>query len=126
MSKKLIFLAAAALMLVLAGGGGFLFLGGSDGPGEPKAVPTLSRHGYVELDSLAAPVMRGARLTHYVYLALVLEVADPEDTKRVEARRSAVRDAFLRALHRNPMAGDGGGSAPDLEAVKARLLEVAR
>ena len=124
MRTKWLLVGGAVLSLVLAGGGAsYLFLGGSE---TPKAALVIIKPGYVDIDSLAAPVMREGRLSHYIHLVVTVEVGDEDKIERVENRKPALRDAFLRALYRAPIGGEGEVSATDLKAAKSRLLEAAR
>ena len=88
-SKKWIFVALGGLLLVLAGDGASRLLSDLLRPG---AVASGTEPAYVDMDPLAAPVMRGERISRYLYLTLVLQVADENATQRVEGRRAVVRD----------------------------------
>jgi len=114
-------IALAALLLLGGGGGAYLLLGGADAGAEP-AEPNP---GYVELRSLSRPVLRDDRLRHYVHLSVTLELFDADDVLLVEGQIPALRDAFLRALFRAPERGGDDLADPDLEELKARLLELA-
>jgi hypothetical protein len=89
------------------------------GPSEPTP-------GYVELRSLSRPVRRDGQLRHYVHMAVTLELFDEDDVPLVVGRIPVLRDAFLRAMFRSPESGGDGFGDPDLEEVKARLLEIAK
>ena len=122
MAKTWMIIACLAL-LPLAGGGAYLLLSASNHQGGEsfETIPS-----YVEMESLAAPVMRKGRLSHYIHIVVTLEVADRDKIEGVEGRIPALRDAFLRELYRAPVAGQGEYSNFDLKAAKSRLLEVAR
>ena len=123
MGKKAIVIALAVVVLLLGGGGGatYLLLGG----GGPASAPAEPNPGYVDFASLSKPVIRDGRLRHYVHLAVTLELFDEDDVALVEDKVPALRDAFLRALYRAPEAGGTAPGEPDLDDIKARLLEIA-
>ncbi len=122
MGKKGIVIALAAVLLLGGGGGAaYLLLGG----GDLSLAPAEPNPGYVDFASLSKPVVRDGRLRHYVHLAVTLELFDEDDVDLVEDQVPALRDAFLRALHRAPEAGGAAPGEPDLDDIKARLLEIA-
>ena len=124
MRTKWLLVGGAVLALVLGGGVAYyLFLGDSE---SSRAALVSTKPGYVAIDSLAAPVMREGRLSHYIHLVATVEVADEDNIERVANRKPALRDAFLRALYRVPIGTEGEVSALDLKAVKSRLLKAAR
>ena len=122
MGMKGIVIALAAVLLLGGGGGAaHLLLGG----GGMSLAPAEPNPGYVEFASMAKPVIRDGRLRHYVHLAVTLELFDENDVELIEGKVPALRDAFLRALYRAPEAGGVAPGEPDLEDIKARLLDIA-
>ncbi|MCZ6523914.1 MAG: hypothetical protein O7A68_08625, partial [Alphaproteobacteria bacterium] len=102
MGKKGIVIALAAVLLLGGGGGAAYLLLGGGGLSLTAAEPNP---GYVAFASMSKPVVHDGRLRHYVHLAVTLELFDEDDVDLVEDQVPALRDAFLRALHRAPEAG---------------------
>ena len=122
MGKKGMVMALAAVLLLGGGGGAaYVLLGG----GGLAFAPAGPDPGYVDFVSLSKPVVRDGRLRHYVHFSVTLELFDEDDVDLVEDKIPALRDAFLRALYRSPEAGGAAPGEPDLDDIKARLLEIA-
>jgi hypothetical protein len=123
MLKKLIIGAVALLILAGAGGGGYFFFFMAE-EGEEEVVEIIP--GFIQLDTIATPIMQGERIGSYVYIGVTLEIVDLEDLDRVKRIVPTLRDAFLRDLHRDPVHNDGSITSFDMAAFKSRLLAVTR
>ena len=118
MLKKLIIGAVALTVLAGAGAGGYFFLLANQDE-EEIIVPVPA---FVELDTIATPIMQGERIGSYIYIGVTLEIADRADLERVERAVLTLRDAYLRDLHRDPIQNDGAVTSFDMAAFKSRLL----
>jgi flagellar FliL protein len=83
MTKKLIIGIIALVLLAGGGGAGYFFFLADNGDAAAEAEPAQIP-GFVELETIATPIMQGDRIGRYIYVAVTLEVADQEDVKQVE------------------------------------------
>ncbi len=122
MLKKLIIGGVALLLLAGGGGAGYFFMFAEEG--EEDVVEIIP--GFIQLDTIATPIMQGERIGSYVYIGVTLEIVDREDLDRVKLIVPTLRDAFLRDLHRDPVHNDGSITSFDMADFKSRLLAVTR
>jgi len=75
-----------------------------DKPDEADIAPPDDGRG-VEVPNLVVPVTRDGRLETYVFVSVRLHVAPGVDPWRVRGRAHYIRDAMVRAAHRDSLAG---------------------
>lgn len=127
MGKKKIIIAGAALLLVLGGGGGAYFMFGSKKPEPPPPVveappkPPI----YLPIEPINVPIIRNDNKRYVYSVAISLQFADDKQRDGATGQLPRLRDAFLRYANANPMPGQSGTDAIDLELLRARLIEQA-
>jgi len=79
----------------------------------------------VELSALVLPVARDNRLVSYIFVSVRIDSADGKDLWDLRNRSHFLRDAVLRASHREPLAPEKDGSVSKA-AVTALVLKAAQ
>ncbi|WP_022698025.1 hypothetical protein [Euryhalocaulis caribicus] len=82
---------------------------------EEEAEPPEDNGRGVEIPTLVVPVFEDGRLLNYVFVSVRLQVADGVDPWKVRGRTHYVRDAMIRAAHKQSLGADGNGRALDRE-----------
>ena len=80
---------------------------------------------YIDLPSLAAPVMKGRRVTEYLLLTLKMELAPDADPEAASGKIPRLQDAFLRETYLIARENKASGEV-DVLALRERLLKVAQ
>ena len=134
---KMILFGALGLVLLGGGGAGAWFSGlvpgfgpaAADGEADHEAAPAPAPS-YVAMNDVVAPIVRGDRLSHYLMLALSIEVpaatgdhAPGSTEAAVKADLVRLQAAFVRDLSTTPISLD---QEHDLRAVGPRLTAIAQ
>jgi len=117
------------LALLLMGGGAFFFLSGDSKTKEDSAhgEAALSEdHIYFQLDPITATIFRDQQPAGVFTAAVTLEIADANARTEIVAFRRQLRDAMFRELHAMFEREEYTGRKVDIDAVKRRMLLVAR
>lgn len=80
---------------------------------------------YVDLPNLAAPVMKGRRVTKYLVLTLKMELAPDADPEAANSKIPRLQDAFLRETYLIARENKSSGDV-DVLALRDRLLKLAQ
>lgn len=143
--KKIVLIAGVVLLLGGGGAGAFIMMGGDPPPAEDVAAEPVASgshssggsHGaaptersgdpiYLRMDDITAPVMRGNKIRHYIFLNISLEMSSNSARDDGTVLKPRLQDAFLRELYSRPNStGDASGTI-DFEGMKKRLLKQAR
>ena len=110
----------AFCILVLTG----FFLAGSPARAEEPAE-TAPAPIYIDLPNLAAPVMKGRRVTKYLLLTLKMELAPDADPEAANGKIPRLQDAFLRETYLIARENKSSGNV-DVLTLRDRLLEIAQ
>ena len=116
-------------LLLIGGGGAFFFLSGDS---DKTAVSAHGEaafnedHIYFRLDPITATIFRDQQPAGVFTAAVTLEVADADARTEIIGFRRQLRDAMFRELHAMFEREEYTGRKVDIDAVKRRMLLVAR
>lgn len=80
---------------------------------------------YIDLPNLAAPVMKGRRVTEYLLLTLKMELAPDTDQEAASGKIPRLQDAFLRETYLIARENKASGKV-DVLVLRERLLKIAQ
>jgi len=128
MKKIVVFGALGVLLLGGGGAGAVMMMGGDKEAGIAAAVEeaqTSSEPIYMRMDGLTAPIIRGNRIRHYVFLNVTLEMIDNSAREDAMKLRPRLHDAFLRDFYARPVTSKNGDGTLDFTSMKKRLVKQA-
>ncbi|KAF0179208.1 MAG: hypothetical protein IV086_05935 [Hyphomonadaceae bacterium] len=111
-----VLLALAAPAPVLASGPG----GGGEKSGEAESARAM------DVMNLIVPVVRGGRLVNYVFINARIQLTPGTDIWRARDKGHFLRDALLKAVHRQPVVDATHDDAINTPAAQALIASVAR
>lgn len=129
MKKMVIFGALGVLLLGGGGAGAFMMLSGgktAEKVEEQAVAETPSEPIYLRMEGLTAPIIRGNRIRHYIFLNVTLQMKDSSARDDAMMLRPRLHDAFLREFYSKSVTSKDGRGTIDFESIKRRLETQAR
>ena len=81
---------------------------------------------YVDLASVALPIVVGGQLVNYVFVSVRVVLTSSANAAKVRTREPYFRDALVKAGHRTPFTNDADYTAIDVPRLQAVMLREAR
>ncbi len=130
MKKMVLFGALGALLLGGGGAGAFFMMGGQEKTPEQIAADEAEAAAnrepiYMRMEGLTAPIIRGNRIRHYVFLNVTLEMSDNSARDDAMKLRPRLHDAFLRDFYSKSVTDNRGDGTIDFNGIKKRLVKQA-
>jgi hypothetical protein len=81
---------------------------------------------YVDLASVALPIVVSGQLVNYVFVSVRVVLTSSANAAKVRTREPFFRDALVKAAHRTPFTNDADYAAIDVGKLQAAMLREAQ
>jgi hypothetical protein len=80
---------------------------------------------YVDLASVALPIVVGGQLVNYVFVSIRVVLTSSANPSKLRTREPFFRDALVKAAHRTPFTNDADYTTVDVAKLQAAMLREA-